>query len=288
MNLKELKMHIKGKSLNDSLLVFKYEDNKWLMNSYIEAIANLKHKEILYINDLDNYYEDSNYLLVLELKELDKETYDNYITKYKNLIVVAGKIEKEIEYINFPKLEDWQIIDFISLNLPGLNNTEVKELFELSKENIYLVNNEINKLKLFNKAEQSDMFKLLKESDNYNNANDFTKFTFINYMVKKELNKIDGFLYRASNFEPMALVGILLKQFKNIIKVQMSSKNTPMEKLGMDFKQYKMNQRLVNIYSNEKLVDIYEFLTDIDYRLKSGLLEMDNTVLFDYIVCNVL
>ena len=290
MNLSDLKLKIKSKSLDDSLLVFKYEENKWLLNSYIKAIAELKNREIIYSNELENYYENDIYLYVVELKELDLLTYLKYKEKYKNLILICNKLvdEKSIDFVYFPKLEQWQIVDYIKVNLVGLKEEEAKELLNLSKGDIYLVSNEIDKLKLFNRSDQPYLFNTLKKENNYNNADDFTKFTLTNYLVNKEINKINTFLYFASNFEPMSLVGILLRQFKIILKIQMSNNKNDPSKIGLDFKQYNMNKKFVNLYTNESLIKKVKFLTDIDYKLKSGLLDMNNITLFDYVLCNVI
>ena len=43
-----------------------------------------------------------------------------------------------------------------------------------------------------------------------------------------------------------------------------------------------------NKYSNEQLFNIYNFLTDIDYRLKSGLLDMSNNQLNYYIISKII
>ena len=56
----------------------------------------------------------------------------------------------------------------------------------------------------------------------------------------------------------------------------------------MEERQFKAIQYNCNKYSDNKLIDIYEFLNGIDYRLKSGLLELTNKELVCYILAHVI
>lgn len=286
MNLKELKKNISFNTLDDSLLLFKYSDNRWLVNKYIEAISKLKNREIIYINsleDITNYEDGTNYLYVLEVDEINSIN-----TKYKNLIIVSKKINTSLDYIDFPKLENWQIQDYLKVNLEGLEKGDLDFLFNTSKNDIYSLDNELSKLKIFSKPNQSLVLHLLKKEGNYKEDTSYSTFELSNYIVKRDILGVNKTLEKDSNIEPFALLSLLINQFKNIIKVQMSPKDVKVESLGMDYKKYKSIQYNINKYSNNQLLNIYEFLTDIDWRVKEGLLDVNKEFLLNYIINKVI
>ena len=286
MNLKELKRNISLNILDDSLLLFKYSDNRWLINKYIESISKIKNREIVYIHsleDINNYEDGANYLYVLEVEEINSIN-----LQYKNLIMISKKINKELDYIDFPKLESWQIQDYLKINLDGLEKGDLDFLFNITKNDIYLLDNELNKLKIFSKPNQSLVLHLLKKENNYREDNTYSTFELSNYIIKRDTANIGRILEKDSTIEPFALLSLLINQFKNIIKVQMSPKGIRPENLGMDIKKYKSIEYNINKYSNGQLLNIYEFLTDIDWRVKEGLLDMSKEFLLGYIVNKII
>lgn len=290
MNIKDLKLAIQNHTLNDNLLIFKnLSNNNWLINQYINEIAKIKNKQLFYLNSIDEYSSIVNdYLYILEMKELNNQEYSIYKDNYKNLIILCNKIENEKDIFNlivFPKLELWQIKDYLQIKISGLNNTDLDYIFNLTKDDIYLLDNEIKKLNIFKPVDQSLVFSLLKKENNY--KENALLFDLTNSIIKKDINGISKYLTNNSNIDPIALNSILIKQFKNIIKVQMKSKSTTYEQLNMEYKQFKAIEYNCNKYTNKQLVDIYDFLTDIDYKLKSGKLELNSLDLFNYILYNV-
>ena len=73
----------------------------------------------------------------------------------------------------------------------------------------------------------------------------------------------------------------------NLIRVQMDPKATAAS-LKMSYKQFMAIKYNCNKYSCKEVVDLYRFITGIDYRLKSGQLDMDDGTFVDYIVCRFL
>lgn len=280
MTLKELKTKILNKNLEDSLFIFKYEDNKWLINQYIKEIAKIKKRDLVYISSLDEISQFENSLYVIELNEV------NFVPSYRNLIVISKKVDSNINYIEFPKLEGWQIQDYISSSLEGLSQEDLDSLFKLTQNNIYLTEKEIDKIRIFSPSQRSLIFHLLKKENNFNESNTYAVFELANYIIKRDLNNASRVLEK-NNIDSLALVSALISQFKNIIKVQLNPHKEAKD-LGLEYKQYKSIQYNINKYSNSKLINNYNFLINIDYRLKKGLLDISNVDLLNYILSSIL
>ena len=72
-----------------------------------------------------------------------------------------------------------------------------------------------------------------------------------------------------------------------MIDIQLDSTATA-EKLGMQKKQFIAISYNCGKYNTNELINLYNFLLDIDYNLKSGKLPFNNSRFIDYLVCNIL
>lgn len=297
MDNKELKAKINSKELSDEGIVLKYSDNDFICNQYIKEIASYKNKEIVYIentNDVqENIFGDDNYLYVLKTDKFNEP-----IDSLKNNIIIVCKELGDacrLDYIDMIKIENWQILDYAKYKLPGLSEEEIRWLCDICKYDIYRLDNECSKMSIFNKIEQEQVFESINADDGYVDLNPLTIFNFINYLIKKDIKGIVSILKDLKNIdvEGTGCVTILRKQFLNIINIQLNPKATA-ESLNMSVKQFNAVRYNCGKFSNSKLIDIYDFLTSIDYRIKSGELQfcndnrLNNAKLVDYIACNIL
>lgn len=300
MELKELKEKILNKTLQFNLLIFKYESDTWLVNQYIDEISKLFDLKINYVEDLetlsnvnsDFFFGDlSNDLNVLWLEELNTNIANK--EDLKTSIIKVNKIDKDIEselkeyIVNFPKLVGWQLEDYANVELKGMREDAISWLSNLIGENPYRLENEIEKINIFEEKDRMDIFLALNNDGCYNDLNNFNVFNLINAIAKRDFNNVISVLKIKDNIdlEPMGLITLLIKQFRNIIDIQMSNNPTP-DKLGLAPKQFNAIRYLCGKYNNDRLIYIYDLLTSIDYRLKSGLL--DNDRIIDYVVCNIM
>lgn len=82
------------------------------------------------------------------------------------------------------------------------------------------------------------------------------------------------------------LLSILVRGIRNIIGIQTGINTTP-ESLGISDKQfYAVKKRNCGYYTLDKLIKIYEMLTNLEYQYKFGGLTQEN--LADYIVVKML
>ena len=302
MDIKELKKRIVDNTLDDTVLILKYQDNKYLCYHYIDNICKNKGLQKAYIDSLseinnkDNLFEEeSKYLYVLDVEKLT----ENVDPELKNVIIVCKEVPDNltIDYIDITKLVSWQIEDYVKLRLPGLDDKERKWLCEVCKYDIYRLDNECIKLEIFNTAGQKMIFKEINQENGYVDLNPLTIFNFTNALLKKDYNSLKMILSDLENIdvEATGVVTIMIKQLKNIIDVQLNPKNTAAT-LGVTPKQFNFIKYNVGKFKDSQLINMFEFLTDIDYRLKTGQLTLDetndiltrNNKLVDYITINLL
>lgn len=296
MNIKELKENIINKSLNDDFLIFKWEDVNFLPLQYINEIAKNKNLELSYVDELSNGLSNDYDMfdsLGDRLVVLIVDTFSTNLdcSSFKNTIVVCKKVDDVLkEYVvEFPKIQEWQVIDLMRTKCRGLDDAILKWLYDITQGNIYRIVNEMDKISIFDKDQQESIFNLLNGDNGYVDLNPLNIFNLSNAILKKDYKTIGDVIRDIDNLdiEGTGLVTILKRNIKNIIDIQMNPQATP-ESLGMKVNQFRAIEYNCGKFSNNQLIDMYEFLTSIDFKLKNGELQMDNNQLVSYIICNIL
>lgn len=295
MQLSELKKQILDKTFKLSDLIFKYTENSFLVNTYIDRIISdngLTRIDVDSINDVleleNNVFDDtSKNVYVLTVDEFNDD-----ITRYNinKIIVKTKKVTNENSLkktIEFSKLENWQIEDYVKVMLPGLKEPAIKWLCDISNYDINRLDLECKKINIFDKKDQENIFRELNEDNMYEDLNSLTIFNFTNAIMRNNLSDAAAVLRDIKNIdvEPTGLVTILYKNFKHVIQIQMNNRATA-ESLKLSPKQFAAIKRNCNVYNNERLIKIFDLLTSVDYKLKSGLLE--NERIIDYLVTNIM
>lgn len=302
MDIKDLKNKIVNNTLDDSILILKYVDTKYLCYHYINHICQNKGLEKVYINSLselnnkDNLFEEeSKYVYVLDVEKLTEDV----DPELKNVVIVCKVLPDnlQVDYTDITKLITWQIEDYVKMRLPGLDDKERKWLCEICKYDIYRLDNECAKLEIFAPAGQEIAFKEINQENGYVDLNPLTIFNFTNALLKKDYNALKSILSDLENIdvEATGVVTIMIKNLKNIIDVQINPKNTAAS-LGLTPKQFSAVKYNVGKFRNDQLINMFEFLTEVDYRLKNGELTLDetndmltrNNKLVDYITVRLL
>ena len=293
MNIIELKKNIEDKTLNDSFLILKYSDFPFIARQYIEAISEFKNKPIVYVESLNditsNLFGEDDNLYVMNIDKIDKQF---RFTSLDNKIVICKSIDADVlegmrQYVvEIPKLQQWQIRAYTAKNLPGLSNEEINWLSDVTKD-IYRLSNEVDKIKIFNKKDQGQIFSLLNEEYAYGDLNSSTIFNFTNAITKRDIKTVKNILdtIETMDAEPMGVVSILYKSFKNILNIQMSA-NATAESLGMNPRQFSAIKYNLGKFNNTELIKIFDMITLVDYQLKSGNLPNGNII--DYLLINIL
>ena len=308
-DIRELKNKIENNTLDDAILIFKYNkvDFEFLCEHYVNEIAKVKKLEKIYISSLDELVGNTNsgddfftaenikapYLYIYKTDTLLSlgEYYD-----VKNLIIICGKVSKDIkiDYIDFPAVQNWQIEDFVKMRAPGLNDDMVKWLCNICKYDFYRLDNELKKIEIFDKKLQPIIFNQMSDEGVFSDLNTLNIMSLTNAIMQKDLFTINTILSDLKNIdiEATGLCTLLLRQFKCNIEVEGNRAWNP--DLLCTEKQFNYLKRNHAKYSTIQMYNIYEFLTTLDMRLKSGELQFkadnrpNNNSFADYIVANVL
>ena len=297
MTLRELKTMINTGDISFTNLIFTYSDNDFLLNTYLKKISELFETETFTsLQDLQEAIEiantwgtASNVLYITYIEKLEEIT----LHQDKKVIFVCKDISKELkkeykEYIvEFPKLEKWQIEEYTKQLLPGLKPEERQWLCTITNYDIWRLQEEIDKISIFDVSNQESIFLELNKENGYDDLTELNIFNLINAIVKRNKDDVLSVLksIKIIDVEPVGLVTLLLKQFKNILSIQ-SNPKVSCETLGISQKQFNAIKHNCGKYTITELIKIYDLLTSIDYKLKSGLI--DNNQIIDYVICNIL
>ena len=284
MDIKSLKTKIENNDLDDSFMLWKCPPGSELVVSqYLKKIAENKHLVLKYIDSIDEIVGDSflkDINLYVFLSKKYNEKYNN-----NNLIVICEET-KNTDAIVFPKLEAWQVVDFAKSFLPGVNIEMLNELIKGYSE-YQLFISDMEKLAIFDEEDQNylvdDLF------DQLSITPVLTVFDLSNAILRHDIKLAREVLKVKDRIDltPMHLLTILLNNVKKVLDIQLGGNNIKASDLGISDKQFFVIKKYnCGIYSNAKLISIYETLLDIENKFKFKELEVCDII--DYIVCKIL
>ena len=293
MTIKELKTKIEDNSIVINPLILKINDqsSEFVAWQYIYEIANKRNLDIKIIDSYKDiqstgFIEDNN-LYVLISEEVTE-------SKPLNCVILCKKCTLE-EAIEIPKLKDWQFTDYLLNKVEGLNQADVEWLVQLYTTtydravNLQCgrLENDLDKIALFDKSIQPMLFNEMFNNGEFDTISNITMFDLSNAIVNKDYKSVDKVLMVRDyiDLEPgLWLLSILLKSFRNLIGIQIG--NETCEQLGISDKQYYFTKKnLVNKFTNDQLIKIYDMLTNIEYQFKFESLNVDDII--DYIIVKI-
>ena len=302
MTLEDLKNQIESGNIPSGLLIFKLEDNDFVARQYITEIAKLSNREIEYLSEIDSLLQDTFSLFESDME--DPSTIRVYITdeftcvntkllEEKFLIVIAGKITDESSemfkshMVTMPKLLEWQIKDYVYSTAEGVPTQDLDWLISLYGKDIYRLEQELSKFKLFDINERKYLFSDLKQDGAYTDVSAYNIFNLTNALTTKNLSALSAVYHELDKVDvnEFGLLTILLKNFKNIMMVQLQSNTTP-ENTLMESKQLYAIKKLPRVFTGEQLVKIFTFLSSLDKLVKIG--ELPTDIMIDYIIIKIL
>lgn len=302
MNIETFKSSLEENKFDYNFVVLSWEDSPFIAYQYLNKIKDILNVEFNYVQSLENLnrtdfellFEDTPVWNIFITEKLSLTAAE--IAKCKNLIIICKNIDAKTKekisenLITIPKLQLWQLQEYTSINLPGVSEEDRNWLVDIVKNDIFRLDNEISKISIFEKELQQFYFDLIKDEHGYNDLQILDIFKFINALVNKDTSTICHVLSHLDSIdvEGTGIVTLMLKNIKRIIDVQLNSRATAKE-LGITDKQFNfIKYKQGKLFSQQQLVEVYSFLTSIDYELKSGRLPFTNNRLVDYLVCNIL
>lgn len=298
LNLNEVKTDLENNKDIDQFLIFYYEDTTdYIPVQYAKALARIRNSEILYVDELDEinsspdpFSEPTSNLYVYKTDSLERIP-----AKYlqNNLIIITPKLLKDAEkeydeyILRIPKLEEWQIVDYIKTVSPGLTQDEMEWLVRTYKSNMYRVELEVDKLKPFSESARQYIFEDFYVDHVFETLSEYGIFDFTNAIQSKDLQTISNILSDINHIdiEPTGLITLLCANFKKLIKVWLNKNPTP-ENTGLKSNQIWAINRLSRTYTKEQLVKVFELVSDMERRLKTG--EMPEELIIDYLTVKIL
>lgn len=298
MNIQELKASIESNKWElESFYIFVEEPTRFLANQYINEIVKRHNRAVTTVEDLDSFaYVASSFdiddvsLYVFRVEELDLTGVDT--SNFSNLIIICNKVSKETKelfgnsIIEFPALETWQIKDFVYSIADGVTPIKLDWLINVCKGNIHRLALEADKLCLFPVKERDATFDLFMNDGIYNDLTDAISFDLSNAVTNNNVQQVAAILEDLQNMdcEPIALYGLLLNSFRNVLKIQLANCPTA-EKVGMSSKQFYAVSKSCGKFTKDQLLTIYDKLVQAEADLKGG--RVTSAQLIDYMLINI-
>ena len=299
MKLSELKKHLTTGALPSEFIVFiNAKDSTFLANQYLQTMVTLAPGGR---RDIKSIYEplQSTACLLLDeettLNVLRVETFDERAESYDQFdytVVICDKIDKSIAKvvepytIQIPTLEPWQILDYSKQLCKGLSDADLNWLIENSNGNIDCVLNELDKIKLFSKDEQYQIFSELRAERSVGTRGlDFNKtadaIVYGDTMYLFNLLASGG----AEVFEP---VGLANRAFNSLKAILLATQNPTLsaEDLGMSAAQcgyLRRNSPSLNVELAQRKL---KFLATFDFDLKTSKLDLSKQEMLNYLLAN--
>lgn len=310
MRLMELKKSIERGSVGHAPIFMLSKDGGFVASQYIKAIAKLNGLRISYVDSLDGLCSQEADLFGYSAKPSGAQGVLQVLITDKLVGPIPFGIEGLTDlFVSFssadpeairkldglgiltevPALKDWQVLDYMKSVCVGLGTDKLRWLYSIAKGNVFRLSNESEKIGVFPKDEQEEVFRDLNESDGYADLSSLTIFNLTNGIMKKDRDSVKEVLLGADgiDIEGVGLVTILSRSVRNVIEIQMGSGATP-ESTGMSPKQFRAVGYECGRFSDAKLMSMYDFLLGFDLKLKSGGIDLDNGRMIDYIVCELL
>lgn len=301
MNAQQLKEFITNDTLSDDFLILLCEDNFYLAKQYAAEIASRKNLCLNIISSLaeldlgavaELFAETAESRLNVLLTDTFDEKYNNYYDYY-NTIVICSKIDKQIVKqvepftVKMPKPADWAVKEYIKIYCEGLTDNRIDELYTLTNGDIYRITNELDKIKLFDKGQRDTILAQLL-NDPYVDFNNTTIFDIKGYILQKNKSALSEYLSHKNyaEIDPISITSLLLSDYKKNLLLRFN-KGTTAESLGLSKGAAYYVKSGCNL-SEDELRDKIDFLSKIDYKLKSGDLDIPKELITTYILSHIL
>lgn len=299
MTLSELKKFITNKTVPTDFMIFVAKDCPFLASQYLQAICNLSKSGSRRINSIYEPQQSSLALLtspediinILKVEVFDERAED--YNQFENTIVVCDQIEKSIAstvepyVIKFPKLEEWQILDYAKSICSELDDSDLTWLIQITDNNIERVTNELEKVALFPKNEQKAVFASIR-FDSQTDLYKLDLFTVVNALVEGDFTILYDFI-RYNGYEeidPVVLANRAFTSLKNITLVTQNQGLTA-ETCGVSAGQFRFLTYKYHSLNLEALKAKLKFLADFDLKLKTSQLDLGKREMANYLISNL-
>ena len=271
MTLEQLKEKITNKDVNDITVVVFKDTQQFISLQYIKAIAEILNKQIEYFEDypslcdsFNNAWLPNTSINVLKVHEFKLN--DAFSNKLKNVFIICDTTD--VPCIEVPALVDWQIKEYIRVNV----DIDEEKLYTLCGGNIWRIQNEIDKLKLFPSPKQ--VFDQLIEEGQYNDIENGVIWDYITALFNKDVvtcrRMIPKIMTGVCDVTGYFLLTSLINKLVKIIKVKLDP-NPSQQSTGLSNKQiWAIRNYECSKITVQELYHIFDELTILDSKIKKG------------------
>ena len=302
MTIENLKARVENNCVNDGIYILVYEDCDFVPSQYTNSvIRDNKDFAVEYVKNIQQtisdvtsifYKKSGNIIRVFRTSKF--ECFDKNLELLDGInFIVCNKIDNDTKelfndyVIEFPKLESWQVADFLYSNVPGADKEKLDYILRITKGDPYRLSLEIDKLNLYSENMRKKVLDDFIKDNVFSDMGEYTTLNLISAITSKKSEDI-GKIYndlKTLSSEYMGFHSLLCGNFMKIVKVWMS--NNPTEQTtGMKSNQIYAINKLQRTYSKESLIKILDFLCKVDYNIKEGNLPSD--IASDYMMMKVL
>ena len=299
MTLIDLKNFITNKIVPSDFMIFVSKDCPFLANQYVKALGELSPGGINKINSIYEPLQSSLMLLAAPVGAVNVMTVDTFeersedYSQFENTIVVCEQVSKDIvknveKYIiKFPKLTDWQLFDYAKTICPNIDDEDLQWLVNASDCDINRVINELNKVSLFSKSEQKEVFAAVRfdpQSDLYK----ADLFNVVNALVAGDMQVLFDFIKHDGDeiHEPVVLANRTLSSLKNIILIARNPQLSAAD-LGVSPGQFNFIKNRYKSLNVEAIKYKIKFLSNFDLLLKTSQLDLNKRDMLSYLISNL-
>ena len=302
ITLQELKTSIEQRSVGSDMVIFVCEDVTFLPFQYIREISKIRGMPINYLESIDTLV--SSFADIFGMSDVEDgirvyqtseiETLNDKLKYEKDLYIIVNKIKDkktlldfENNIVNVPKLEGWQLQDYLYSVAEGIDHKDLDWLLGACGGDIYRIENELDKFRLFNETERKYLFNDMLLEGAYHDLSQFNVFNITNAVTSRDYNMLRNALKEIKSFdaEPLGVVTLLYQGFKKLIQVWLA-KNPTTENTGLPSKMIWAINKQQRTFDKNQLIKSFLLLTSIDKELKSG--NIDTKWLIDYLICRIL
>lgn len=301
MKIEELKNLIEQNNYRGEPFIFNEVNNcDFIVHQYVHDLILKNNFQLVNVKNISEIpFNTNNFLSVIEdnyfyIYYTDKVDELRNIVTFKNCcIIYTGKKLKDVldieEYIiNIPKIEKWQIKDYVYSRGSGVDNKDLDYLLELTDFDLWRLEKELDKIEIFDEQYRKEIFKQFIKNGVFDDLTTYNTFNFTDAIVKRQ--KVKAFeIYnklQEIGINYMGVITLLYNNFRNIIKIQLSPNPTP-ENTDIKTNQFwAIKKNNIGYYHKDELMHIFDLLTKIDKQIKTGEIEVDKSI--EYLLVNIL
>lgn len=290
MNVQTVKSSLEKGIWNHNSAIFKIKDSNFVAMQYIDRVAEIKNLQVEIVENISDVLSSSINLFEttsskLYVYECDSFT-DNYSsTELENIYIICKKLDEKFytEYIEIPSITSDMIKDYVYTICPGVNPQKLDVVIN-NVHDMYKLQSEIDKLTIFPLSQQEEIFDTCLQEGTITFDTNNTIYDFVNKLFSLDIRGLRNIyqIIDTIDINEIGLVTLLLQQIRKYIEVKFT--NNYSSTLSVSEKQFYYLKKAIP-FSGLQLIKLYKFLTNMDYLLKTGQLEVKYWI--DYIVINI-